>query len=138
VVDAGLLWRNLALVLATSVLPFPTSVLGLAFQQGTRRDETAALILYAAVAASVSATWFEVFDYLSRNLRLLEADTSPEFFRGERRRSMVGIVLYSFAAAVANWAPLAGLAILVALLVFYGVTLEGQMMSRRRPRKNQP
>jgi len=79
VVDAGLLWRNLALVLATSVLPFPTSALGLAFQQGTRRDETAALILYAAVAASVSATWFEVFDYLSRNPRLLEADTSPSF-----------------------------------------------------------
>src|SRR5207249_2800824 len=38
-VDTGLLWRNLALLLPTSVLPFPTAVLGKAFQSGSHADQ---------------------------------------------------------------------------------------------------
>src|SRR5437773_2144302 len=43
-VDTGLLWRNLALLLTVSVLPFPTAVLSNAFQHGNRCDEMAACI----------------------------------------------------------------------------------------------
>ena len=38
-VDPGMLWRNLALLLVTSVLPFPTAVLSSAFQGRNHRDE---------------------------------------------------------------------------------------------------
>ena len=52
-VNAGLLWRNLALF-PTSVLPFPTGALGAAFQHGTHSNRTAAMVLCGdgAVAAA--------------------------------------------------------------------------------------
>src|ERR1700710_1983742 len=40
VVDTGLLWRNLALLLATSILPFPASVLAAAFRHGSHTDQS--------------------------------------------------------------------------------------------------
>jgi uncharacterized membrane protein len=53
-VDSGLLWRNLALLLTTSVLPFPTAVLGSAFQHGTHRDQVVGLIFYALIGAAMA------------------------------------------------------------------------------------
>ena len=46
-VDAGLLWCNLALLLAASVLPFPTAELPFAMQHGSHGGTISALLLYA-------------------------------------------------------------------------------------------
>ena len=46
-VDAGLLWCNLALLLAASVLPFPTAELPFAMQHGSHGGTIRALLLYA-------------------------------------------------------------------------------------------
>jgi uncharacterized membrane protein len=124
-VDTGLLWRNLALLLPTSVLPFPTAVLGKAFQSGSHADQRMGVIFYAAVAAAMAASWLAVFNYLSRNERLLERHTPASFFAQERGRAVVGIVLYVLAALVALWRPAVGLAIAAILPVFYGLTTEG-------------
>jgi uncharacterized membrane protein len=51
-VDAGLLWRNLVLLLVTSVLPFPTAVLSNAFQHGNRFDEMTASVFYGVAGGS--------------------------------------------------------------------------------------
>ena len=40
-VDTGLLWCNLALLLAASVLPFPTAELAFAMEHGTHGDKSA-------------------------------------------------------------------------------------------------
>jgi hypothetical protein len=60
---------------------------------------------------------------------------SVAFFAGERRRALLGIVSYLLAALIALWEPVASLAILCALPVFYGITSEGWRSLRRRRRQ---
>jgi uncharacterized membrane protein len=133
-VDAGLLWRNLALLLTVSVLPFPTAVLSNAFQHGNRLDEMTASVFYGLAAGLASAVWLVLYHYLFMNERLLTRRASVAFFAGERRRALVGIVSYFLAALIALWEPAASLVILCALPVFYGVTSEGWRGLRRRRR----
>ena len=124
-VDSGLLWRNLALLLMTSVLPFPTAVLGNAFQHGNHLDQVVAFVLYGLVAAVMAASWLLLFHYLARSERLLEAGTPAAFFAAERRRALLGVAGYLIAALVAIGLPLLSLLIICALPVFYGLTIEG-------------
>jgi uncharacterized membrane protein len=137
-VDTGLLWRNLAMLLTTSVLPFPTAVLGSAFQHGSHRDQTVGLIFYALVSAAMAASWLVVFHYLSTNERLLAAHTPASFFAQERARAVVGIVVYLLSALVALWQPTVGLVIAAVLPIFYGVTSEGWSPALRRRRGAAP
>ena len=124
-VNVGLLWRNLALLLTTSVLPFPTAVIGSAFQLGDRGDESAALVFYAAVGATTAATWLLLFHFLARTPRLLAEEAHAAFFAAERQRAVAGVALYAASGLCAIWYPVAGLAIACVLPVFYGVTSAG-------------
>jgi uncharacterized membrane protein len=130
-VDSGLLWRNLALLLGTSVLPFPTAVLGNAFQYGNHSDEVTAFVLYALVAAVMALTWLLLFHYLSTSERLLEPSTPPSFFAAERRRALLGLIAYLLAAVLALVLPVGSLIIVCVLPVFYGLTSEGWSGNRR-------
>jgi uncharacterized membrane protein len=134
-VDPGLLWRNLALLLVTSVLPFPTAVLSSAFQHGNHGDQVTALILYALVAAAMAATWLLLFHYLATNGRLLARHTSPSFFTLERRRALLGLIGYLIAGLAALWLALGSLLIVSVLPLFYGLTSGGWSgpWHRRRP-----
>ena len=129
-VDSGLLWRNLILLLATSVLPFPTAVVGSAFQAGDRGDQRVAVIFYSIVGAAAAAAWLLLFHFLSGNPGLLRNEAHAGFFATERRRAALGIASYAAAAVVAAWQPLAALIILCALPVFYGLTSEGWHIAR--------
>jgi uncharacterized membrane protein len=137
-VDTGLLWRNLALLLTVSVLPFPTAVLSNAFQHGNRFDETTACIFYALAVTLNSAAWLALYHHLFMNERLLARRASVAFFASERRRALLGIASYLLAILVALWEPVASLVILCALPVFYGVTSEGWRGLRRRRRRPPP
>jgi uncharacterized membrane protein len=124
-VDSGLLWRNLALLLVTSALPFPTAVVSSAFEYGDHQDEVAALVMYNLEAALMALTWLVLFHYLAANERLLASGTSPAFFARERQRAFLGVASYLIAAGAAPWQPIVSLAIIVVLPVFYGLTSEG-------------
>jgi TMEM175 potassium channel family protein len=124
-VDLGLLWLNLGLLLSSSVLPFPTAVLSSAFRNRSRSNEVTGSILYALIAALMSFTWLVLFHYLATHERLLARETPASFFVQERRRALLGVLAYLLAAPVALWQPLASLAIICVLPVFYGVTSEG-------------
>ncbi len=89
-VDAGLLWRNLALLLPLSVLPFPTAVLADTLQTGTPGDQLAASTLYALVGAVMAGTWLLVFAHLARRPGLLHEHAAPAFFRAEYVRAVLG------------------------------------------------
>lgn len=124
-VNGGLLWRNLALLGAMSVLPFPTAVVSSAFQLGSHADERTALILYGLVGVASAATWLLLFHFLSRSPRLLEHEAHATFFAGERHRAVIGVIGYAVVALCAFWLPVAGLVITCVLPVFYGVTSGG-------------
>jgi uncharacterized membrane protein len=131
-VDSGLLWRNLALLLGTSVLPFPTAVLGNAFEGGRHREEVVACVLYGLVAAVAPTTWLLLFHYLSRHERLLERHTPASFFALERERAVFGTIAYLVAALIALWQPYVSLVIIALLPLFYGLTSEGWRGLRRK------
>jgi TMEM175 potassium channel family protein len=124
-VDLGLLWRNLALLLVTSVLPFPTAVVSSAFQGKNHHDEVTALVFYALLAAVMATTWLLLFHYLATHERLLARRTAPSFFAAERQRALLGMLAYLLAALLALWLPLGSLLIIAMLPVFYGLTSEG-------------
>ena len=124
-VNGALLWRNLALLFAMSVLPFPTAVVASAFQYGDLSDERTATIFYALVAGAAAATWLVLFHFLSRAPYLLEDEAHTAFFAAERRRAVLGVTLYALSALAAVWYPVAGLVIACILPVFYGMTSTG-------------
>ena len=130
-VDTGLLWCNLALLLAASVLPFPTAELAFAMGHGTHSDQVAALVLYAAVAAAMGTTWLVTFTYLHRHPELLAPDVPPSFFRAERRRAVAGIVAPIAPVLIGLGSPLAALSVMVLTPVFYAATAQGLPFDRR-------
>ena len=130
-VDLGLLWCNLGLLLGSSVLPFPTAVLSSAFRNGSRSNEVTGSILYAVIAAVMALAWLVLFHYLATHERLLERQTPASFFAGERRRALLGVIAYLVAVPVTLWQPLASLAIICVLPVFYGATSEGWRWARK-------
>lgn len=125
-VDTGLLCANLALLLTSSVLPFPTAVLGAAFQDGDPADQRAAELLYTGLAGLTAVAWLIIFSYLARHPQLLHQHTNARFFAGERRRAALGIGGYAAAAATALILPVAALALCLALPIFYALTSAGR------------
>jgi uncharacterized membrane protein len=124
-VNGPLLWRNLALLLATSVLPFPTAVVGSAFQHGSFDDQRTAIVFYALAGGAAAATWLVLFHFLSRTPYLLADEAQTAFFAAERRRAVFGITVYAVSGLAALWYPVAGLVIVCILPVFYGLTSGG-------------
>ncbi len=110
-VDEGVLWRNLLLLFATSVLPFPTSVVSESFRNGGSGDQTIALVFYAAVSAGAVASWLALFHYLSRHPELLHDSRHAKFFGAERRRAWAGLAAYAACAVVALVIPVVALAL---------------------------
>lgn len=131
-VDGGLLWCNLALLLAASVLPFPTAQLAFAIGDGTHGDRIAAFALYAVVASGMAASWLLTFSYLHRHAELRAADVAETFFRDERRRAVAGLVAPVVPLLVSLVAPDVALALLVATPLFYAATAQGLPTVPRR------
>lgn len=126
VVDGGLLWANLGLLLTTSVLPFPTAVLGHSIRDAHHGDRATAVVLYAVIAGLMPLSWLLVFRHLeARHADLVEPATPTTFFRAERRRALLGVISYVSAAVIGLVLPLAGLAVLLVVPVFYAATSEG-------------
>jgi uncharacterized membrane protein len=133
--DRGLQWANLGILLTTVLLPFPTAVLASALQEHSEADAAVAAGLYALVAALMCASWSVFYHYLWRNVHLVEENVDERFFHRERLRALVGITLYALAGVLGYLlAPVLALAIFVVLPIFYGVTSEG-LPGRRASRR---
>lgn len=80
-VDAGLLWRNLVLLLTVSVVPFPTAVIASAYRVGSDADQAAAVVSYAVVGMASGVGWLLVLGYLGKHRHLTDPAAAPDFFR---------------------------------------------------------
>ena len=112
-IDAGLLWRNLVLLLTVSVVPFPTAVIASAFRVGNERDQAAAVVSYAVVGVASGVAWLLLFTYLRAQRHLVEPDASPKFFR--LTEPLVTLVGYAIAALI-GWFVNPGAALLIFLV----------------------
>jgi uncharacterized membrane protein len=137
-VDHGVLWRNLAMLLALSVLPFPTATVAYAMQHGTYGDQVIALSLYGLIIFAQSVTWMVMFIYLEQHRALLIEDRVPSFFREERQRAVLGILSPVLAVALGVVMPVIGLIVFLLMAIFYGITTEEWTIPQRKVHKNHP
>jgi uncharacterized membrane protein len=124
--DRRLHWANIGVLFTTALLPFATSVLAEALQEGNRADAGTSVALYAAVGALLCVSWLGFFHAISLSPDLIAEGVGPSFFGRERLRALAGLALYLL-AGILGWAfsPQAALAVFLALPLFYGLTSEG-------------
>jgi uncharacterized membrane protein len=112
-VDAGLLWRNLVLLLTVSVVPFPTAVIASSYRIGTMADQAAAVVAYAVAGMGSGVAWLLLFSYLRRHPELSDPRSHAEFFRlSEPAITLVGYGL----AALVGWFVNPAIALLIFLV----------------------
>jgi uncharacterized membrane protein len=130
-VDARVICANLLLLLIASLFPWPAAVISAAVRAGNRDDQIAATVLYATVGFLVPLAWIVLYRYLSRAPHLLTTPAAASYARLGVRRSLISVVVYPAAAAVAFAEPLAALAAFAALPLFFIATVV-------RPLRNSP
>jgi TMEM175 potassium channel family protein len=138
-IDRGLRFANLAILLFTVLIPFPTAVMADTLQESNLADSRVAVGLYALVGALMCASWLVFFHYLTSRPHMAEEDVPERFFHAERTRAWVGVALYCAAGALGTVAdPLVALAIFVVLPIFYAVTSEGLLEMRWVAERKRP
>ncbi len=117
-VDAGLLWRNLVLLLTVSILPFPTAVIASAYRVGTPGDQAAAVVAYALVGMGSGIAWLLLFGYLRNKPELSDPLSPAAFFR--LSEPMVTLAGYGVAGLI-GWfvSPAIALAIFLVFPAIY-------------------
>lgn len=127
--DDGLQWCNLAILITTGLLPFPTAVLSQAIGSGSLADERVAVALYGALGVLTTLSWLLFYQYLSRHPALLESVPGYARFPGER--AVIGGILYVAGALIGVIvSPLLALLFFVGLPIFYALTTEGLRFGR--------
>jgi uncharacterized membrane protein len=123
-VDPVVLVVNLGLLLATTLVPWPTALIASALGSGDRAAETAAVVVYSGVTLLVGIAWTALELHLARTPRLLEAPGDAAWMRRNARLSAGSILVGAVGLALAFVAPVAAVVIyLVVPTGFVVVTL---------------
>jgi TMEM175 potassium channel family protein len=127
--DHGLVLLNLLLLLVVSVLPFPTSVLGDALQNGDFADQRTGALLYAGNFLFASTAFCALWLWASRGRRLLRDEVCDEGIRLRTWRMVIAIPAFAIPCVVAIWSPITAIAIDGAIMVSF--LLSDGWMERR-------
>ena len=116
-VDRTLLFLNLALLMAASAIPFPTSLVGEYALDPAGAPVAAAA--YGVVAVLMSLAFSGVWWHVTRDKRLLTTKLDPARARREGALFSAGLVLYLLGVGVAFVAPTVSLLLYAGVAVFY-------------------
>ncbi|MEO9220986.1 MAG: TMEM175 family protein [Mycobacteriaceae bacterium] len=110
-VSRGLLYRNLALLAVVGFLPFPTALLARFATGHSGADQRAAVAAYGLTMITLSIAFTLLWDGVQRSHQLRTADADPAAIRTSRNRSIMAILWYGVATAIAVLTPLVSLAV---------------------------
>ena len=129
-------WMNLSILGATSLIPFPTSVLADAFKTGNLEDQKAAIVLYALIGCLMTLSWVPICLYLSKKTNLLKPGIATNIFKGDVRRPLTGTFLYLI-GGILGWFihPIIAVLIFIFLVLFYAWNSQG-LKSRSKKTNN--
>jgi hypothetical protein len=113
----------------TSLFPWPASVISAAVETGEHRDQVAATVLYAGIGFLVPLAWIVLYRYAARSPHLLGEPHDAATARTGARRSLIRVIIYPVAAALAFITPVAALLAFIALPLYFIATL----LSPHRP-----
>jgi len=118
--DAILLRLNLLLLLAVSVLPFPTRMVADSLSLSPTGPERVAVTLYGLVLLAVRILLAVLFAYASREGLLIEALSRPdsEEVAAVRRKFLPTILAYAATIAIGLLIPAAAVAVYFGIAVF--------------------
>lgn len=129
-VDARVICANLLLLLITSLFPWPAAVISSAQRYGNHADQVSAAVLYGVVGFLVPVAWIVLYGYLARAPHLLTRSSAVGYARRGIRRSLLSVVVFPAATAVAFAEPLATVALFAALPFFFIMTVVQPFRSR--------
>jgi uncharacterized membrane protein len=115
-VDRGLLFCNLSLLLGIAFLPFPTALLAEYVQDGGTNAATAAAI-YSGTMVFIGLAFTAMWAYLDRHRELLVAGIDPALLARSTKRSFVGPAVYALSI------PLAFVSAIACLFVYAGIAV---------------
>jgi uncharacterized membrane protein len=110
---------NLLLLLAASVLPWPTAVLSDYLREGTRADQRVSVALYG-VSLSLAAVTFTIFwRYVLRHHELHRPNLDRKALAVRNRRTTAGLVAFPLVTVLGLLSTALFLALLLALVVVF-------------------
>ncbi|WP_328414898.1 TMEM175 family protein [Micromonospora sp. NBC_00389] len=120
-VDLGLSWANFGVLFCTALLPFATAVVSQSLKDGSGADIRTATAFYGLVGTILLGSWWILYARLVRRPELTEQG-GPDFFRRERRRPLLGMLLFPAGALVGYFSFWVAFAIFLALPLIYATT----------------
>jgi uncharacterized membrane protein len=93
-VDIKLMCINLALLLVSSLFPYPAAVLSAAMRNGDRSDQIYSCLLFGALGVLLPLAWRALYSYLDRSPQLLTDPAEQEYMRFGKRRTMLAVVVF--------------------------------------------
>lgn len=117
--DVRLNVYNLVILCTTALICYPTALLSESVAHGNVDDIRVATIVYALVAGAVSLSFAPLYPYLVRHPALVEPEVPGAFFQASQRGPYLSVAIYLLAIAFSFWNVYAGIAGVVAGIVFH-------------------
>jgi len=110
---------NLGLLLAVSVLPWPTALLAEYARDGTADDQRLAVLIYGGTSTAMAVTFNLLWRYLIKRTALHRPGLDLAGLAVRNRRYNVGLAVYPLATAIGLVSPVLFLVLMLALAGLY-------------------
>lgn len=112
---------NLFILFCITLIDYPMSLIGAALESGNLNDLQTTIIVYDAVALTVSFSFFWMYLYIQRHPRVHGNKIPDQFFSKIRRDPVTSVSIYGASILASFWSIWLSILLLSAGIVFHFV-----------------